>query len=176
MNRNIEIKARLTNIRKTKKSLDNITGNPGITFEQHDTFFDVKTGRLKLRVDSQGHGELIYYERPDDAGPTLSRYTVCPVNEPEAVREVLSAALGVVGQVHKTRTLYLLGQTRVHLDRVDDLGDFIEIEVVMEPDQTESKAREIMSGLTDLLGINNDDLINCAYVDLVKASAQPPCS
>lgn len=89
---------------------------------------------------------------------------------------MLSAALGVVGQVHKTRTLYLLGQTRVHLDRVDDLGDFIEIEVVMEPDQTESKAREIMSGLTGLLGINNDDLINCAYVDLVKASAQPPCS
>lgn len=176
MNRNIEIKARLANTRKTRESLDNITGNPGITFEQHDTFFYVKTGRLKLRVDSQGRGELIYYERPDDAGPTISRYTVSPVNEPEAVREVLSAALGVVGQVRKTRTLYLLGQTRVHLDRVDDLGDFLEVEVVMEPDQSGDRAREIMSGLTGLLGITNDDLINCAYVDLVKVSEQPPCS
>jgi len=167
MNRNIEIKARILDVQRAEKLLDDIGCHRVATFHQHDTFFASKSGRLKLRVCSDGRSELIYYERPDESGPRLSEYKVCLISEPEAVREVLSAALGVAGRVDKTRTLYLLGQTRVHLDRVDDLGDFIEIEVVLKPDQTEEQGREIASGLFELLGISGDDQIRCAYVDLL---------
>ena len=46
-----------------------------------------------------------------------------------SVDQLLTAALGVRGQVIKTRTLYIAGQTRIHIDQVQGLGDFLELEV-----------------------------------------------
>jgi adenylate cyclase class IV len=85
--------------------------------EQEDTFFVCPRGRLKLRQFAGcPQAELIYYERPESSGPRESRYIVHPTADPEGLREVLSAALGVRGVVRKRRTVYLIGQTRVHLD------------------------------------------------------------
>ena len=70
--------------------------------------------------------------------------------------------------VRKERRLFLVGQTRIHLDRVDNLGDFVELEVVMEPTQTMEDGVDIAYRLMEALGISERDLIDCAYIDLLE--------
>lgn len=75
---------------------------------------------------------MIYYDRPDVEGPKLSTYEKCniPASEVNGLNNVLCHALGAVGNVKKKRHLYMVGNTRVHVDNVDGLGDFMELEVI----------------------------------------------
>ena len=82
--------------------------------------------------------------------------------------ETLSAALGVAGKVRNTRRLYKIGQTRIHLDQVECLGDFLEIEVVLNPSQTEEQGTETAFDVARRLGINGKDMFACAYADLAQ--------
>src|SRR5205807_9335533 len=106
-----------------------------VEIAQDDMFFACRRGRLKLRVFSSSAGELIFYQRPDQAGPKESSFVVTPTASPDSLREALSRAYGEAGRVRKHRTLYLVGRTRIHLDRVDDLGEFLELEVVLSEDE-----------------------------------------
>ncbi|XP_066040624.1 uncharacterized protein [Chamaea fasciata] len=144
---------------------------PGIgqVLLQTDTFFRVPRGRLKLRRTQDGRGELIFYERPDSAGPKLSRFSISPTADPEGLQEVLSLSLGVLGTVTKERLLILLGQTRLHLDRVRGLGDFLELEVVLRPEQSEQDGRRVARELLRELGLGEQDLVCGAYLDLLLA-------
>ena len=85
--------------------------------------------RLQLRRLEANTGQLIFYNRPDTSSAKLSDYHIAPVGDVEGTKRVLSLALGAVGCVRKVRTLYMVGQTRVHLDKVEGLGDFVEFEV-----------------------------------------------
>jgi len=73
--------------------------------------------------------------------------------------------------MHKRRTLYLIGQTRVHLDEVQGLGDFAELEVVLQPHEAVSDGVAIMHGLMDKLGILPGQLVADAYIDLLTRRA-----
>jgi predicted adenylyl cyclase CyaB len=137
------------------------------TIEQDDTFFACRDGRLKLRDFGNGNGELIFYRRPDQAGPGQSEYRITPTEDPDGLRTVLTDALGVTGRVCKARELYLTGRTRIHLDRVEGLGDFLELEVVLS-DQESSRAGEAEARfLMEQLHVAEDDLVDVAYVDLL---------
>jgi len=81
---------------------------------------------------------------------------------------VLSNALGVRGVVRKRRTLFLVGQTRIHLDEVENLGLFVEIEVVLSLQQTVSEGVHIAEEIMEKLGISRDDLVEKAYIDLLN--------
>ncbi|XP_048158138.1 uncharacterized protein LOC125325279 isoform X2 [Corvus hawaiiensis] len=140
---------------------------------QTDTFFRVPRGRLKLRRTQDGRGELIFYERPDAAGPKLSSFTITPTADPEGLQAVLAQSLGVLGTVTKERLLLLLGQTRLHLDRVQGLGDFLELEVVLRPEQSVQDGQRLARELLRELGIAERDLISGAYLDLLLAQGQP---
>jgi adenylate cyclase class IV len=129
----------------------------------------VPRGRLKLRVFGSGPGELIQYERSDCKEPTESRYLCASTPEPAALREALSRALGVRAVVRKTRTVHLAGRTRIHLDRVEGLGDFIELEVVLAPGEAASRGIAVARELMALLEIEAEDLVEAAYVDLLEA-------
>ena len=169
MNRNIEIKARIRDLDRMKALVEPISHSECQVLVQEDVFFHCKHGRLKLRVFADGRGELIYYERSDAEGPKQSNYVISRVPEPDTLRQALTLALGVLGVVRKTRLLYLIGQTRIHLDTVEGLGTFLELEVVLRPDQTEEDGRAIADELANRLGIEEDDLISGAYVDLPAA-------
>ena len=106
-------------------------GAPPELLVQTDTFFTVHRGRLKLREQAGAGAELIYYERPDQAGPKESRFERVTVADAAALRNLLASALGVAGQVIKERLVYRVGRTRVHLDEVRGLGAFLELEVEM---------------------------------------------
>ncbi|KAG8576515.1 hypothetical protein GDO81_009890 [Engystomops pustulosus] len=81
---------------------------------------------------------------------------------------VLTQALGVRGQVVKERFLFLVGQTRIHLDRVKDLGDFVELEVVLTESQTAQDGDLVAQELMNSLKISQDDLLTGAYMDLLQ--------
>ena len=136
--------------------------------QQEDTFFATQRGRLKLREFAADNGELIYYERPDAPGPKESRYCISQTRDPRGLCEALTAALGTECVVRKTRHLFLAGQTRIHLDEVDGLGHFVEIEVVLQRGQKAEDGVKVAQDLMIRLGIREEDLIEKAYVDLLK--------
>ena len=136
---------------------------------QDDTFFAVPHGRLKLRVFGDGSGELIHYHRPDATGPKLSDYVLVPVAEPDSLRDALARACGLVGRVRKHRILVLVGPTRIHLDQVEGLGDFLELEVTLQNGQTEAEGTAIAHDLMARLGVQPHQLLEGAYLDLLRA-------
>jgi predicted adenylyl cyclase CyaB len=121
-----------------------------------------------LRTLAQDRGQLIYYTRPDQEGPKRSDYHISLTSDPENLKRVLELAYGIRGVVRKTRYLYLVGQTRVHLDNVEGLGQFMELEVVMEEAQNDAEGQAIAEGLMKALGVEKSDLLEGAYMDLLE--------
>jgi predicted adenylyl cyclase CyaB len=169
MARNIEIKARIENVAAVAPLVAGFASEGPLEIAQDDTFFNCDTGRLKLRAISNDYGELIFYRRVNQAGPKESFYLRSPTSSPETLRESLSLAYGQIGRIRKYRTLFLVGRTRVHLDRVEGLGHFLELEVVLVDDEpTDSGVREARE-LMDRLGIGSGQLVEGAYLDLMLA-------
>ena len=171
MARNIEIKARIDSVEALLQVAQALADGPAQTIAQDDTFFASAQGRLKLRDFGNGHGELIHYQREDTGGLKLSDYVRAATDDPAALRGALSRALGVVGHVRKTRWLLLAGQTRIHFDRVEGLGDFLELEVVLREAQGEQEGITIADALCERLGVAPAQRVAGAYVDLLASSA-----
>lgn len=166
MARNIEIKARISNMEEMLVLAAGLADRGPIEIRQDDTFFFCPNGRFKLRILSANEGQLIFYKRPDKSGPKESFYVICTTIAPESLREVLTLAYGQSGRVKKHRTIFMSGRTRIHLDRVDGLGDFLELEVVLaEEEQPEAATREA-DKLLKRLGISDRQLVKGAYVDM----------
>ena len=164
---NVEVKARARDLAGLRRLAEGLTDGPAEVIRQEDTFFNCPAGRLKLRTLAPDRGELIYYEREDTAGPRPSTYVISPTENPDSLRTALTSALGVRGVVRKRRYLYRSGQTRIHLDEVDGLGPFVELEVVLRPDQSPDDGARIAADLMAQLGIRDEDLVTEAYVDLL---------
>jgi predicted adenylyl cyclase CyaB len=165
---NIEIKARANNFAELRRRVETLSDSPPQVIPQEDTFFNSPQGRLKLRQLKPDLGQLVFYQRTDAAGPKRSNYSIFETRDPEGLKNALSQALGVRGVVRKTRTLYLVGQTRVHLDEVAGLGDFMELEVVLRPGQTDEEGQAIARDLMTRLGVEEKDLLEGAYMDLLE--------
>ena len=171
---NIEIKARARNFDEIKARAEQLSNRPTEVISQEDTFFNARQGRLKLRILSAGEGQLIYYTRPDQEGPKRSDYHISDTSDPESLKRVLELAYGIRGIVRKTRYLYLVGQTRVHLDNVEGLGQFMELEVVMQDGQSDAEGQAIAEDLLERLSVGRSDLLECAYIDLLESSTKSP--
>lgn len=168
---NIEIKARASAFEQQQITAATLANCTADLIEQRDTFYKVSEGRLKLRRFADDTAELIYYRRDDSSGPSLSEYTISKSLEPDSLHKILAQAYGVSAQVNKQRYLYLVGRTRLHFDAVESLGQFIELEVVLNPgDSLEEGQREAEKLMLDL-GIEQDDLIDVAYADLIAEQA-----
>lgn len=168
MARNVEIKARIDSVESIAPKVAALSDKGPIEIYQDDTFFACHNGRLKLRVFSLTEGELIFYRRSDQAGPKESFYLISPTSAPDVLRESLSLAYGQVGRVRKNRTLFLAGRTRIHLDRVEKLGHFLELEVVLSDEETVEAGEAIAHDLIAKMGISPNHLIEGAYVDLLN--------
>lgn len=173
MSRNIEIKARIASVEALLRPAAALADRGPIEIAQDDTFFRCESGRLKLRAFSAAEGELIYYRRADRQGLKESFYLRSPTTAPAILRESLTLAYGQVGRVLKQRSLFLVGRTRIHLDRVQQLGDFLELEVVLESDEPAEAGIREARVLMERLGVSPADLIDAAYVDLLNRHCQP---
>lgn len=169
MGTNIEIKARVADLAALEARVRALATEGPTEIAQDDSFFACAHGRLKLRCLAPDRAELIFYRRADSAGPKSSFYLRSPTADPEGLRALLAEAHGLVGRVRKQRTLYLVGRTRVHLDRVAGLGDFMELEVVLGDGEPQAAGLHEAEGLMARLGIAPADLVEGAYLDLLAA-------
>jgi predicted adenylyl cyclase CyaB len=167
MPRNIEIKASIASMEALTLKILALADHGPVETEQDDTFFICARGRLKLRAFSETAGELIFYQRADRQGPKESFYLRSPTAAPAVLREALSLAYGQAGRVRKHRTLYRCGRTRIHLDRVETLGDFLELEVVLKDGESADAGIDEAERLLACLGVQKEQLIADAYVDLI---------
>ena len=167
---NVEIKAVLPDLTRAAAIAAALGGIGPEIIQQEDIFFRYEAARLKLRILSPDRGELIRYERPDVAGARCSRYLIARTADPHILTEILTQTLGSIGKVKKTRTLYLIGQTRVHLDQVEGLGNFLELEVVLRPEQSEAEGMRIADALLSSFGIGPEQLIGESYFDLLAGT------
>jgi predicted adenylyl cyclase CyaB len=170
MGRNIEIKAKLTEdqFERVRKSAGVLADRDPEVLLQTDTFFQCTSGRLKLRVFGDGSGELIQYERADCEGPKASSYVRSPTAEPATLLEALGGALGVRGVVRKRREVFLAEKTRIHLDAVEQLGMYLELEVVLDGGDTDEMGQQTAAELLQRLGVENTNLVSGAYIDLLE--------
>jgi homotetrameric cytidine deaminase len=164
--RNVELKAHDHDPARTlERALAAGAEDRGL-IHQRDTHFAVGRGRLKLREEQPGGATLIGYERPDEAAERVSDYRLVRVPEPEPLRAALAVANGVAVVVAKRRRLLLWERTvRIHLDEVEGLGSFLEIEAVAEPGSDLSREREQVARLRELLEIGDDVLVEGSYAD-----------
>jgi predicted adenylyl cyclase CyaB len=167
MLRNVEIKARTFDLAALRKGVAEVSDSGPELLVQRDTFYAAPKGRLKLREFGDGTAELIYYERPDKIEPKTSKYTRTQVADVASMRKLLSQILEAKAVVCKRREVFLVDRTRIHLDEVDDLGTFIELEVVLAENEMESDGQRVASVLMERLGIRQEDLIEQAHVDLL---------
>lgn len=171
MARNVEIKARIDDLDGLTARAAALADQGPFEIAQDDTFFACAQGRLKLRAFSASEGELIFYQRADQAGPKESFYLRTPTADPAGLREALTRAWGQVGRVRKQRRLFLAGRTRIHLDRVEGLGDFVELEVVLQDDEAVQSGVQEAHRLMAQLGIEPAQLVERAYLDLLLNGA-----
>ena len=169
---NIEIKASVVDFARKRELAGRLAGGPPEVIQQQDTFFPCGNGRLKLRQLAAGRGELIAYRREDLAGTKQSDYLLYRTGEPEALRGVLAEALGTGVVVTKTRLLYLVGQTRVHLDEVEGLGTFLELEVVLAEEQAAEDGHRIAREIMEKLEVREGDLLTGAYADMLAEQSR----
>ncbi|XP_045175178.1 uncharacterized protein LOC123536246 [Mercenaria mercenaria] len=169
---NVEIKARVKDVEHLKKLAAHFSGSEPTVIDQEDTFFNVPNGRLKLRKMKGQQSQLIFYKRSDETGPKSSDYNFFHTDDPESLETTLQSALGVKGKVKKIRLLYLVGQTRVHVDNVEGLGNFMELEVVMKDGQSVEEGQAVANELMKKLDVHESDLISGAYMDLILNNKQ----
>ena len=172
MARNVEIKARVNQPERLRERALALGDRPEQLIRQKDTFYHAAVGRLKLREFGDGTGELIAYNRPDQEGPKTSQYAISATADPKSLHAALAQALGVRGIVTKQRALVLSGRTRIHLDHVEGLGDFMELEVVLTETETEDEGMAVARKMMAQLSIETGDLIEGAYIDHLEALQQ----
>ena len=173
MARNVEIKAHLSDYGDTARRARELSRSEPVVIEQEDVFFPCPSGRLKLRILGPERGELIFYQRPDQEGPKTSHYSLAPTSDPTGLRHVLATTYGEKAVVRKIRHLYLVGRTRIHLDRVEGLGDFLELEVVLTEEDSIEGGEVEAHRLMEPLGVLSEDLVPDAYVDLLDRQHIP---
>lgn len=160
---NIEIKARCDDPGKIRSILEDHNANYKGTDHQTDTYFNVPEGRLKLR-----QGNLIFYRRPDSKTPEASNINLMPADHPEKLHALLDNALGTMVVVDKEREIYFIDNVKFHIDQVEELGHFVEIEAIDEDGSIgEEKLRSQCQHYLDLFEIQDDDLIAKSYSDLL---------
>src|SRR4051794_3270653 len=168
--RNVELKARDADPARSLERCVALGAEDRGELRQRDTYFAARHGRLKLREQEPGGAELIAYERPDAAQARESRYRIAPVSEPAALRDALDAALGTTVVVDKRRRLLVWEGVRIHLDRVEGLGAFVELEGVAPAGSDLAREAELVARLRGELDIRDEAIEAASYSDLLRAS------
>lgn len=170
--RNLEIKARDRDPARTLELALALGAADEGDLQQRDTYFDRARGRLKLREQEPGEDELIEYRRADESGARVSSYRRVRVTSAPELREALDAALGTLVVVTKRRRLLLRDNVRIHLDEVEGLGRFIELEAVAGPGSDLAAEQAQVADLRARLEIGDDALVGASYSDLLLDSPE----
>lgn len=166
---NIEVKTPLRDRAKAEARLEALGARRVWTRKQADTFFGVprSVAWLKLREAEGRPPELISYERSTGhSGPRPSDYDVIILKDAATWKRLLARVLPIEVVVRKERTLWIYEHTRIHLDRVEELGEFLELETVVD-DIRIAEAREENERVVNALALDPSEFVPLPYRDLL---------
>lgn len=170
MPQNLELKARVRSLEGVLSTARRIGARKTGAWNQRDTYYAVRRGRLKLRETSGARAELIAYDRPNRAGSRYSHYDVFPIERPRSLRRMLDSALDVRAIVRKHRTVYLYRNCRIHADRVRGLGTFLEFEVIVS--RGKAQAERLMETMIRTFDVKHDAIVGRSYCDLLQRTSR----
>ncbi|MBI3006283.1 MAG: class IV adenylate cyclase [Ignavibacteriales bacterium] len=165
MPQNLELKARVSSLQKAADVAANIGARFAGSFQHADTYFKVRSGRLKLREINSKEAELIYYERPNQKGGRYSNYTIVCLTDIPETKKFFRLVFKPLVVVKKKRKLYLYRNARIHLDVVRGLGEFIEFEVLVT--KGKPQALRMLGYLRTVFDIEPKSIIGFSYGDLL---------
>lgn len=168
---NVEIKARSSDSRFIRDYLLSKGAEYKGTDHQTDTYFKVPNGRLKLR-EGNIENNLIFYSRPDQAGPKESVFQLVKVEDAAGLKKALTSANGIKIIVEKKREIYFIANVKFHIDEVPGLGSFVEIEAgnIKAPLLGAAELKQQCDDYLDAFGIREEDLVEVSYSDLLLAA------
>jgi len=170
--RNLELKARVDDLMRLRNIATKLGAAFGGKDRQIDTFYKVPEGRFKIRESSITGNELIAYSRRDKGGAMESEYERVRLYDVTRFKRLLGRALDFEAVVVKQREIFILGNARIHLDEVENLGSFIEFELELDNEETGNHSAEsIIKELTRLFDIKEENIVGRSYADLLKAGA-----
>jgi adenylate cyclase, class 2 len=164
---NVEFKAELRDLPVAAAICRKLDAMHIGVLEQTDTYYRVANGRLKKRETVGERTEYIFYDRPDRISPKLSHFTI--YSEREALERFGRRPLAEWVVVRKKRDLYLLRGIRIHLDSVEGLGDFIEFEALVSPEQNVVRCHKQIAALRKEFAPAMGEAIASGYVDMLAA-------
>ena len=164
---NVEIKAHCSNPAEVRSFLQRNDASFKGTDNQVDTYFKTNKGRLKLR-EGNIENNLIYYERTDHAGPKDSKFILVKVEDAAGLKQVLSLSMGIKAIVNKKREIYYIGNVKFHIDEVDRLGSFVEIEAGnVLAERSREELQKQCDHYVQALGIRHTDMLAQSYSDML---------
>ena len=167
MHLNVEIKARCPDPERVRAILRQHGAEYKGLDHQVDTYFNVPRGRLKLR-EGDIENALIFYERSNQEGPKDSRVVLYSNQPGSNLKDALLGACGALVVVDKQRHIYFIDNVKFHVDLVESLGSFCEIEAIDKTGEIgKSQLRQQCDRYMGALGIQQTDLISCSYSDLL---------
>ena len=164
---NIEFKAKSTDIIAAENIL--LQHNPIFIGEDHqiDTYFNVSTGRMKLR-EGNIENALIHYERENTAGSKSSQVLLYQHLPDENLKATLTKGLGVKAVVNKKRKIYFIENVKFHFDTVQNLGTFIEVEAIDKDGSIgKEKLQEQCDFYAAMFNIQKEDFMAVSYSDMI---------
>jgi len=172
--RNVELKAADLDPARSLAACRSLGADDHGVLEQRDTYYAVRDGqRLKLREQAPGRAHLIQYRRADGPEQRESRYRIVEVVDAASLHEALEAAVGVDIVVVKRRRLFLWQTVRIHLDEVDGLGSFLELEAVASPGSDLTAEHALVAALRNALAVDEAQLVSHGYADLMRKASHP---
>ncbi len=164
---NVEIKARISHSEFIRSYLRDSNAEFRGTDFQTDTYFNVSAGRLKLR-EGNIENNLIYYERTNSPGAKESSFHLVWIPDAKALKDVLTKSLGIKIVVKKKREIYFIGNVKFHIDEVESLGDFAEIEASdLDADIPKEELQRQCDFYSNELRIKKEDLVSVSYGDML---------
>lgn len=165
--KNIEIKAKSNNQDEIREILISRNADFKGVDHQIDTYFKVNFGRLKLR-EGNIENRLVWYQRENQAGPKQSEFNTFDSAPGSSLKETLTKALGILAIVDKKREIYYIDNIKFHIDSVEGLGTFVEIEANDAGGKIgQEKLLEQCQFFLGLFKIKKEDLIPVSYSDLL---------
>lgn len=173
LRRNMELKCRVKDTVTLQYKIQALSGKEALLLEQTDTFFHAESGRLKLREFNDGKtAQLIAYHRSDGHEIRPSDFSIVEIKKPAALKSTLERSLGIVGIIKKKRLLWIINDTRIHLDNVSGLGDFIEFEAMLIHGRNEADGLAAIEIFLKALQLESAERIERAYIDLLLSEAR----
>lgn len=171
---NIEIKARCQNPEGVHELLKGLNADYRGLDHQIDTYFNCPTGRLKLRAGNI-ENSLIFYNRSNQEGPKESDIALTKLPKDTAIRLVLEKSYGIKVEIDKERHIYFIENVKFHIDEVQGLGSFMEIEAIDRDGSIGiQKLNSQCEHYMEVLGIDKSDLVDCSYSDLLLSERSKP--